>query len=221
MIVRILSAIMVEKRIVFVSPNMRILTGVVLAFVPLLRPFIYQSVFLPVIPQSLQVVYTAPVPFVIGATTTPKESELYDELLIVDIPNRNFFLPPKCELPILPGAKELCAKLDAPIKKLQKSFSTNHHNGVPYEPTKDEHEQVAQVIATFQEHISNLFQNFRNHCITDVSDATHPVSVFIKENFVLVEYGEDQEDQEFMRTFLETQMFFDFCDKQLRKKDEK
>jgi len=81
----LISAVMQEKRIVVVSPNMRVLTSVVLSIVPLIRPFVYQSVFLPVIPLSLQVVYTAPVPFVVGATTFPKESELNDELVIVDI----------------------------------------------------------------------------------------------------------------------------------------
>eukprot|EP00026_Physarum_polycephalum_P007813 Phypoly_transcript_07881.p1 GENE.Phypoly_transcript_07881~~Phypoly_transcript_07881.p1 ORF type:complete len:305 (+),score=54.39 Phypoly_transcript_07881:646-1560(+) len=221
LIVRIISAIMVEKRIVFVCSNMRILSAVVLSFVPLLRPFIYQSVFLPVIPQSLQVVYTAPVPFVIGATTTPKENELYDELLIVDINAKSFTLPPKCVLPLLPRHKELYLKIDAPLKKLAKSFASNHHHGLPYDPLPEEYEQVACICSIFQTHLSHLFENFRQHCITDVSDATNPVSVFIKENFTLLEFADSKEDKEFMRMFLETQLFFDFSDKQLRKRDEK
>ncbi len=114
-----------------------------------------------------------------------------------------------------------CSKLETPLKKLSKSFATLHHNGVPYEPSTEEHEQVASVVTAFQTHLSNLFQHFRQHCITDISDATNPVSVFIKENFVLIEYEESPDDQEFMRMFLDTQLFFDFCDKQLRKKDEK
>lgn len=73
----------------------------------LMRPFIYQSVFLPVIPQSLQVVYTAPVPFVVGATSMPKESELYDELLVVDIAAKQFIIPPNVKLPLIPGTKAL------------------------------------------------------------------------------------------------------------------
>lgn len=219
-IVRVLAAIMVEKRIVFVSSNMRILSAVMLAFVPLLRPFVYQSVFLPVIPQSLQVVYTAPVPFVIGATSMPKESELYDELLILDIEKKSFILPPKCVLPSLPGWKDLCLQVDAPLKQLAKSFASNHYNGIPYDPLPEESQQLECVTTLFQHHLSNLFQNFRSHCITDVSDSTKPVSVFIKENFVLLEYA-DKEDQEFMRMFLDTQLFFDFSDKQLRNKDEK
>jgi hypothetical protein len=113
------------------------------------------------------------------------------------------------------------SQIDAPLKKLAKSFTTNHHNGIPYDPTAEEHEQVSIVCSMFQTHISNLFQNFRNHCITDVSDPTNPVSVFIKENFILIEYEDSKEDQEFMRMFLETQLFFDFSDKQLRTKDEK
>lgn len=219
LIIKIISAIMVEKRIVFVSSNMRVLTAIVLAFVPLLRPFIYQSVFLPVIPQSLQVVYTAPVPFVIGATSSPKESELYDELLIVEIEKKTLYLPPKCVLPTLPGAKELCQKIEAPLKKLTKSFA-GHHNGIPYDPTPDEYQQASSICSLFQTHMSDLFQNFRSHCITDVSDSD-PVSVFIKENFILFEFADSKDDQEFMRMFLDTQLFFDFSDKQLRKKDEK
>ena len=114
-----------------------------------------------------------------------------------------------------------CSKIDAPIKKLAKSFASNHHNGIPYDPLPEEHEQVNSICAIFHNHISNLFENFRQHCITDVSDSTNPVSVFIKENFILIEYADSKEDKEFMRMFLETQLFFDFSDKQLRKKDEK
>lgn len=112
-------------------------------------------------------------------------------------------------------------KIDAPLKKLAKSFASSHHNGIPYDPTPEEQEQVSCICQIFQTHISNLVENFRQHCITDVSDPAHPVSVFIKENFVLLEYADSKEDKEFMRMFLETQMFFDFCDKQLRKRDEK
>lgn len=112
-------------------------------------------------------------------------------------------------------------KVDAPLKKLVKGFAANHHNGIPYDTTPEEKEQIASICAIFQGHIGNLFENFRQHCITDVSDSTHPVSVFIKENFTLIEFANSKEDKEFMRMFLETQLFFDFSDKQLRKKDER
>jgi hypothetical protein len=112
-------------------------------------------------------------------------------------------------------------KIDAPLKKLAKSFASNHYQGLPYDPLPEEHEQVACICTIFQNHMSNLFENFRQHCITDVSDATNPVSVFIKENFTLLEFADSKDDKEFMRMFLDTQLFFDFSDKQLRKRDEK
>jgi hypothetical protein len=110
-------------------------------------------------------------------------------------------------------------KLDFPLRKLRLSFAQNHLNSLPYHPTPDELQQVIAICKIFQRHLSNLFDAFRSHCITDISDPANPISVFLKENFLLFEFSENDEEQEFMKSFMETQLFFDYCDKQLQQKD--
>jgi hypothetical protein len=51
-------------------------------------------------------VYTAPVPFVVGATTSPKDSELHDELLVVDIGEKKI-TPDSIRIPLIARWKEL------------------------------------------------------------------------------------------------------------------
>jgi len=121
---------------------------------------------------------------------------------------------------MLPRVRELANKVDLPINKMQRAFTLNHPNGIPYHPLPTESNIVEAICSIFQHHIGQLFINFRSHCITDISDSKQPVSVFLKENFILLEF-EDPEEQTFMRNFLETQMFFDYSDKQLRGMDEK
>lgn len=36
---------------------------------------------------------------------------------------------------------------------------------------------------------------------------------------MLIEFAESEDDQEFMKMFMDTQMFFDFSDKELQQKD--
>lgn len=111
------------------------------------------------------------------------------------------------------------SKLDSPLRKLSRSFSHNYPHTLPYHPSNEDLQQVFALASIFQTHLSNLFQNFKSHTITDVSDYSNPISVFLKENFVLIEFAESEDDQEFMKMFMDTQMFFDFSDKELQQKD--
>jgi len=54
--------------VVVFCPNIGVLSTVVLALVPLLRPFAWQSLLLPVLPvqERLLEIIEAPVPFVLG-----------------------------------------------------------------------------------------------------------------------------------------------------------
>jgi len=72
----LLSAILLERKILFICKNVRMLSSVVLSFVPLLRPFEYQSVVVPVLPERMDMVIEAPVPFLIGLPRGPNASSL-------------------------------------------------------------------------------------------------------------------------------------------------
>ena len=59
---------LLERQVVFFCPKMGLLTTAVLAMIPLLRPFAWQSVVMPVLPahDSMLHLLDAPVPFLLG-----------------------------------------------------------------------------------------------------------------------------------------------------------
>ena len=59
---------LLERQMVVFCPNIGVLTAVVLALVPLMRPFAWQSLLLPVLPAADKMLdlLEAPVPFIFG-----------------------------------------------------------------------------------------------------------------------------------------------------------
>ncbi len=62
----ILTAALLERQLVFFCPHISVLSACVLGLLPLLRPFAWQSLLMPVTPASMMVFLDAPVPFVLG-----------------------------------------------------------------------------------------------------------------------------------------------------------
>lgn len=77
-------------------------------------------------------------------------------------------------------------------------------------------EVIYNISTVFETHLGAIFANFENYTICNMSDPSRPISVFIKESFV-----EDIPETlcDFIVPFLETQIFFQFSDRKLRKRD--
>lgn len=65
-ILTLLTALLLEQQVVLFCPNLSILSALVLATMPLLRPFRWQSLLMPVLPTSMLGFLDAPVPFLLG-----------------------------------------------------------------------------------------------------------------------------------------------------------
>lgn len=65
-ITTLLNAALLEKQIVVFCPHAGTLAAAVLSLVPMLRPFAWQSLLLPVTPAGMRAFLEAPVPFVLG-----------------------------------------------------------------------------------------------------------------------------------------------------------
>jgi hypothetical protein len=65
-IIALVNAALLEKQLVVFCPHIGTLGSVVLALVPLLRPFTWQSLVMPVTPVNMLGFLDAPVPFVLG-----------------------------------------------------------------------------------------------------------------------------------------------------------
>ena len=100
-IMEMISAILLEKKIVIFSDNFRFISAIVLSIKPLIRPFIYQSVIIPMLPEKMFHLLDAPVPFVVGTLSLPPRHLLPDDLVIVDLMSRSIRSP--SPIPPLPN----------------------------------------------------------------------------------------------------------------------
>jgi len=206
----VLSAIMLEKKIVLYSNNLRLLSAMVLSLTPLIRPFVYQSVIIPLLPRTMSSMLEAPVPFLIGLTSLP--SDLANDVLVLDVQNKKFISPDP--VPLFPRANTLQMKCEGYLNKLRQSFKSE----IPFHTSKEQLSLVENISLAFEDHFTSLFAHFHNYTICNMNDPTTPITVFIKESFL-----EDMpaSDCAFIEPFLSTQMFFQYSDKRLRKRDEK
>lgn len=60
-ILLLFGALLLEKQIIFVSPNLGSLSAVVLSWLPLLRPYVFQGACIPILPTSMYEYMDAPV----------------------------------------------------------------------------------------------------------------------------------------------------------------
>ncbi|KAH9288374.1 hypothetical protein KI387_032491, partial [Taxus chinensis] len=65
-VLALLAGALLEKQVVVICPNLGILSAVVLSLIPMIRPFEWQSLLLPVLPKKMLDFLDAPVPFIVG-----------------------------------------------------------------------------------------------------------------------------------------------------------
>jgi hypothetical protein len=127
-IITLLNAAMLERRIVFVSSNIGYLSACVLSIVPLLRPFIWQGTYVPVLPNTLREYLQAPVPYIMGVHESPhKMTEFRRSLdpatIVVLIDTNEIVLgsgsPAASVLPPLPHADVIATNLEPHTTKLR------------------------------------------------------------------------------------------------------
>ncbi|KAJ0090041.1 hypothetical protein Patl1_13571 [Pistacia atlantica] len=83
------AAALLEKQIIVVCSNLGILSASVLSIIPLIRPYQWQSLLMPVLPNDMLDFLDAPVPYIVGVKN--KTSEVQSKLtsaILVDV-NKN------------------------------------------------------------------------------------------------------------------------------------
>ncbi|ELP93834.1 DENN domain containing protein 2D, putative [Entamoeba invadens IP1] len=92
MLVDLVGYLLVERKFLFVSQSIQVLSETVMAFTSLITPFQWQHVFIPVLPVSLLTYCSAPMPYVIGIKNAFlenvfKECGSMDDTIILDADN--------------------------------------------------------------------------------------------------------------------------------------
>ncbi|KAL6060036.1 UDENN domain-containing protein [Balamuthia mandrillaris] len=110
----IFRALLVETKTIFVCKNLGVLSCIVFSFIPLLRPYVWQGPFIPILPVDLEECIQSPVPFLIGIPELSQEArqneEIAEECLVIDIDRYSISLP-KTPIPSLPREDNLISRL--------------------------------------------------------------------------------------------------------------
>lgn len=215
-----LTAVLLEKQIVVFSNNLGELSAVSFALVPMLRPFRWQSLFLPILPQHMVDFLDAPVPFVCGVQH--KTSDLRNRtnnLCRINVYKGDVKLHwDGRRKPLrLPRMNELVRNL-FPLHAAIVEASVNHKKRPVIDPSQDAVVAAREFLNAWRAYLNSLVANIRYHAITDVNDGggEGKVTILLKESFLATFAGRDRS---FMRAFVDTQMFTTFCDERLASRD--
>lgn len=192
---------LLEKQIVVVCPNLGILSAAVLSVIPLIRPYQWQSLLMPVLPNDMLDFLDAPVPYIVGVKnkTTEVQSKLTNAL-VVDV-NKNQVKSQT--IPQLPRQKELYSLLSPYHQKLVGESYLGRRRPM-YEYTDVQAEAAKGFLSVLRSYLESLCSNLRSHTITNVQSNDDKVSLLLKESFI---ESFSSRDRPFMRLFLDTQMF--------------
>jgi hypothetical protein len=215
-ILTFLTAVLLESRIAVFCPHIGLLTGIVLSLIPLLIPFSWHSLLLPVLPARSPVhldLLDAPVPYVVGILhKTAEVRSRCGDVVSVNV-YKNQIKHAGAPLPSLPQVSALADALIGPYTELVRLSRTPMIDAKPVHiVTKDQVEVAKWFTITLQRYLKSLMVDLKGYTITDVSAGVASVqrtSVLLKEPFV---DSFSTRDRAFMRQFVETQMFSVYCD---------
>ncbi|XP_008242219.1 PREDICTED: uncharacterized protein LOC103340573 isoform X1 [Prunus mume] len=192
---------LLEKQIVIISSNLGILSASVLSVIPLIRPYQWQSLLMPVLPNDMLDFLDAPVPYIVGVKnkTNEVQSKL-SNVILVDA-NKNQVKSPT--LPQLPQHKELFSSLSPYHAKLVGESFLARKRPV-YECTAEQVEAAKGFLSVLRTYLDSLCSNLRSHTITNVQSNDDKVSLLLKESFI---DSFPSRDRPFMKLFVDTQLF--------------
>eukprot|EP01133_Synstelium_polycarpum_P013348 gene13348-15701_t len=155
-IIMIFGWALMERSILFVSKHPGNVSSFIFSFIPLLKPFVWQCCFIPILPDSLLESIDAPFPYLIGISEMPPNIlKSKRDYLIVDIDNKKLILPDAIPSPHLPGTK-----------KLKETFKMQ--NKIPFEHLKNRY--VQSIIMTFRDYHGWLVDQISAGVITCINN---------------------------------------------------
>ncbi|XVF35121.1 hypothetical protein REPUB_Repub18cG0117300 [Reevesia pubescens] len=200
-VLTIFAGALLEKQIVVVCSNLGILSATVLSIVPLIRPYQWQSLLMPVLPDDMLDFLDAPVPYIVGVKN--KTSEVQSKLANVILVDSNKNQIKASSIPQLPQHKELFACLSPYHAKLVGESYLGRKRPV-HECTDVQIEAAKGFLSVLRSYLDSLCSNMRSHTITNVQSNNDKVSLLLKESFI---DSFPSRDRPFMKLFVDTQLF--------------
>ncbi|XP_024979405.1 uncharacterized protein LOC112516547 isoform X2 [Cynara cardunculus var. scolymus] len=200
-VLTIFAGALLEKQIVFVCSNLGILSASVLSIIPLIRPYQWQSFFMPVLPNDMLDFLDAPVPFIVGVKSKTAEVQSKSANIILVDANKNQVK--SSSIPHFPQYKELYAALTPYHAQLVGESYLGRRRPI-YECTDVQVEAAKGFLKVLRSYLDSLCSNLRSHTITNVQSNDDKVSLLLKESFI---ESFPSRDRPFMKLFVDTQLF--------------
>jgi len=206
-LLRLLCAILIEEKILFLSKNLRKLSSVIVSFIAFLYPLKYQSILAPVVPEALSSIVEVSAPYIVGMPFTPATDSLRPTgVITVNLDTRKTIIPPSVLLPELPEHTELLNNIKHFGQKLRASK-------LPYVPDKSCIEMAQNVVTEINKYIVSHVLNIKAHCITNVSDG---ISVFGADRFMK---AQEEQNIPFFKRFFKTKIAKKYLEEYLENMD--
>ncbi|XP_008235573.1 PREDICTED: uncharacterized protein LOC103334392 isoform X2 [Prunus mume] len=156
-ILALVAGVLLEKQVVVVCPNLGVLSATVLSLIPMIRPFQWQSLMLPVLPGKMLDFLDAPVPFIIGIQQIPADlkRKAWDPVQV----NVQKDQVKMCHLPTLPRHKDLASELGPIHARLSRegSFAKKHP---VYRCNEVQVEAAGQFLDVMKNYLESLCSEF-------------------------------------------------------------
>ncbi|KAF8721312.1 hypothetical protein HU200_023245 [Digitaria exilis] len=203
------AGVLLEKQIVVICPNLGILSAIVLSIIPMIRPFQWQSLLLPVLPRKLVDFLDAPVPFIAGVQHKPPDIKMKGSSLVrINVQKDQV---KACSLPQLPRYKELVSDLGPIHARLSCEDALAKRHPI-YKRSEVQAEAAWQFLDVMRSYLESLCSDLRFHTITNVQANNDRVSLLLKDSFI---DSFSSKDRPFVKLFVETQMFSVLSDSRL------
>jgi DENN (AEX-3) domain. len=75
-IFKVINLLLMEKSIIIHGKHAGIVTSITLAVVNLILPFIWEGIFVPLVPDNARELFGAPVPLIVGTTSAPRVQDV-------------------------------------------------------------------------------------------------------------------------------------------------
>jgi hypothetical protein len=212
-VIALLTAVLLEKQVVVFSNNLGELSAVSLALIPMLRPFGWQSLFLPILPQHMVDFLDAPVPFVCGVQHKTNDlRNRTNHLTRINVYKDDVKIQWDGKPLRLPRMKDLVRNL-YPLHEAVVEASVNHKKRPVIDPSQEAVDAAREFLNAWRAYLNSLVASIHYHSITDVNEGGEgKVTILLKDSFLAAFEGRDRS---FMRAFAETQMFSTYCDEVL------
>ena len=193
-------SLLLERRCIFISSDITVLSSVTHACMAMIYPFTWQHVFIPVLPKSLLDYVCSPVPFIVGVLASHRgivDTMPMEEVVFIDLDKDKVIGGDDSkQLP----SNSIAKKLDS-IKKQCKLISreTIFMLTIIFIAGRSKSDNNKDIADTFLEFFLSHFGDYRK-CMNEISDRFE----FSFEKFIK---SKGKKEKKFFEAFQQSQMF--------------